>query len=184
MIIPPAVRESLLAGERVLWVGKPQTGLLIRPSDALLIPFSLMWGGFAIFWEWMVIQSNAPLVMRLWGIPFVLIGLYLMVGRFFFDSYRRARTQYAVTDRRVLIIEHVFGQHLRSLPLERLSAITLSRHGDGSGTIQFPGTEERTGRGRQLPPQFDHIPDAEKTHRLIEEASTDARRDAGRAMMR
>ena len=45
-----AVRSELGSGEKLLWSGQPRAGLRLRPADALMIPFSLMWAGFAVFW--------------------------------------------------------------------------------------------------------------------------------------
>jgi hypothetical protein len=55
----------------------------LRRADALFIPFSLMWAGFAFFWETMAIRGGAPFFFWLWGIPFILIGVWITVGRFF-----------------------------------------------------------------------------------------------------
>lgn len=94
--------EYLSEGERILWRGVPEEGHLLTAADIFLIPFSLMWGGFAIFWELTTFVSNAPLIFKLWGIPFVLVGLYLIFGRFIALKNIRRSTSYIITDRRVL----------------------------------------------------------------------------------
>ena len=131
------LERELSAGEKVLWSGQPLDGLRLRKQDAFLIPFSLLWGGFAIFWEAGVINSNAPFFFRLWGIPFVLVGLYLIVGRFFADAKMRGKTVYGVTNERVLIVSGLFSRNFRSLNLKTLSEINLSEKSDGTGKITF-----------------------------------------------
>ena len=97
-------QNVLLKGEKLLWTGKPARGLLFTPQDWFWIPFSLMWCGFAIFWEATVVSSpKSPDFMKLWGVPFVLVGLYMVVGRFVLDAWLRRGARYAVTNKRVLI---------------------------------------------------------------------------------
>src|ERR1700733_4661734 len=112
--------QRLLVGEKVLWRGRPQQGLMLTGRDSLLIPFSLVWGGFAVFWESNVLRMpNAPVFMPLFGAMFVLIGLFLIIGRFFVDAWIRTGVFYALTDRRILI--------LRSRPSVSFQAVSLDR---------------------------------------------------------
>jgi Bacterial PH domain len=100
-----------------------------------LIPFSLMWGGFAIFWEVTAISSRAPFFFWLWGIPFVAVGLYMIFGRILVARREAARTFYAITDRRVLVQSGAFRQTFTEFDLRDLPGSQLEERSDGSGTI-------------------------------------------------
>ncbi len=140
-------KDRLLEGEVVLWSGQPGQGVLFHPSDAFLIPFSVMWGGFAILWEVLVTVQGAPIFFRLWGIPFVLIGLYLIAGRFVHDARVRRDTYYAVTSRRVLMLHRKSTSRFTAMSLDRLPDLSLVERKDGRGTIRF-GQPVRSSRGR------------------------------------
>ena len=177
-----SISERLLGGERILWCGRPQQGLLLTSRDVLLIPFSLVWGGFAVFWETMVLSLGAPALFRFWGVPFVLIGLYMIAGRFALDAWVRSRTVYAVTNRRILIVrEGVFG-NTTSLSLDRLPNLQLKERGNRRGTIRFGGPAivyAGLGWGIWTPaldptPQFLAIEEAQRVYDQIERASRNA----------
>ncbi|TGT22819.1 PH domain-containing protein, partial [Mesorhizobium sp. M4B.F.Ca.ET.172.01.1.1] len=91
------LQGRLLSHERILWSGIPAQGLLFSGRDIFLIPFSLLWGGFAIFWTYMATKQGAPLFFDAWGAMFVCIGLFFVFGRFIFDAWLRQRIHYAVT---------------------------------------------------------------------------------------
>ena len=84
--------------------GKPDVWAFSMRGAWYLIPFSRLWGGFAIFWEVTVLSSGAGPFFALWGIPFVVIGLYLIFGRILVARREARRTYYAVTNRRVFIL--------------------------------------------------------------------------------
>jgi len=130
-------RDRLLPGERIIWSGKPGGGLLFTGRDIFLIPFSLLWGGFAIFWETSVLRTGAPNFFDLWGIPFVLVGLYLIIGRFFADAWFRKQLRYAVTDQRILILRKGLSRKFTALPVDRLPNVDINEKSNGRGTIRF-----------------------------------------------
>lgn len=133
----PQITSQLSSNERLLWSGQPRQGIMFQATDLFMIPFSLMWGGFALFWEYTVITSDAPLLFWIWGIPFVLIGLHMIIGRFFLEAKQRANTYYAVTDERILIVSGIFNSSIKSLKLSSLGELSLTESKDGKGSIVF-----------------------------------------------
>jgi hypothetical protein len=146
-------RLHLFPGERLLWSGQPKQGLVLSGRDALLIPFSLLWGGFAIFWNvsvWTFPNTGQSIdwFMPLWGVPFLVAGFYLIFGRFIHDAAVRKRMFYGVTDQRILVLRGLSSAKLRSLDIHRLPKLELSEHRDGTGTIEFDGDSSFFGSGR------------------------------------
>ena len=131
------IQPQLLSGESLLWSGRPRQGLFFRHSDAFLIPFSLLWGGFAIFWEYNVYKSGAPTFFLVFGGFFVVVGLYLIFGRFIMDALVRRKTYYGITKDRVLIVGRFPTTTTKSLGLSTLSDMTMSNNTDQSGSILF-----------------------------------------------
>ena len=127
-------RPHLVNGEYILWQGKPEKGNVITSADIFLIPFSLLWCGFAFFWEIMVIANGAPFFFALFGLPFICIGLYLVVGRFFWTAYIRKRTAYVITNKKIIRLR---GQKIDILDGKTLPSIQVVVYKNGNGTIQF-----------------------------------------------
>ena len=179
-------RRELARGERLLWSGRPRQGLRWRNSDLVTVPFSLLWGGFAFFWEYSAWTKKTPAIFQLFGIPFVLVGLYLIAGRFFADACQRARTWYAVTDQRILIISGLTGRELKSLTLRNLAEVTLREGSDGAGSIVFGPTgttpapwnsAARSGYGRRYaPPSFELLDNVRRVYDIIRNAQQQSAR--------
>jgi hypothetical protein len=173
------VREQLSAGERLLWSGRPKQGILFRGSDGFMIPFSIVWGGFAIFWTFGAQKANAPLPFWGFGLIFVCVGLYMIVGRFFVDMFQRGKTYYGLSDHRAIIISGIFGRTVKSLNLRSISDATLSEKGNGEGTITFGPTNYMTTWAQGMPwpgmsqnqvPTFERIENAKSVYEMIRKA--------------
>jgi hypothetical protein len=175
------LQPYLQSGEQVLWTGKPDPSRLIGRGDAFLIPFSLMWGGFAIVWEAGVLGFGAPFLFKLWGIPFVVVGQYFIWGRFVYKRWDRRRTVYGLTSQRVLILR---GRSLQSVFLKQMPAINQTARIDGSGSLEFGDSPGGYGYSRwanngmdvlltgRAGPAFYDIPDVARVYGLIHEAQS------------
>lgn len=137
--------SRLLAGERILWTGRPAGGLLLTERDIFLIPFSIFWCGFMAFWMAGALRGGA--VFAVFGLLFAAMGLFFAVGRFIADAWIRNGLRYAVTNCRILVLRKwpLFG--LTAVDLERLPQINLNERADGRGTIRFGATAPTFGPG-------------------------------------
>ena len=181
MNVAPAdeLRRELVPGETLRWTGQPRQGMRFRATDIIMIPFSLLWAGFILFWEWNAVYSAADWIFVLWGIPFILVGLYITVGRFFADRSIRARTYYGLTERRALIVSGLFARQVKSLDLRSLPEIGLTERRDGSGTISFGASNPLAaiwdgvpwpGAGKLQAPSFDLIDNARHVYEQVRHA--------------
>jgi hypothetical protein len=132
--------NELLREERILWTGQPETSVLFTRADIFLVPFSLLWGGFAFFWEITAISMKAPMDFWLFGIPFVIIGFYIVFGRFLVKNRRKRRTFYALTNQRVLILSTFISRSLQAQFIEQIPSININVRKNGIGTITFGNT--------------------------------------------
>lgn len=168
----------LLPEERVIWSGRPARGVLFTPRDAFLLPFSVLWLGFAVVWT--VGASLAGGAFGLFGVLFIAFGAFFMGGRFWLDAWLRGRTFYAVTDRRVLILRSGPFSDFTAVALDRLPDARISEGKGGRGAIRFGQRAPIFGgNGFSIwvpaldgTPQFLGIADARKVFDLIQHAST------------
>ncbi|WP_269515414.1 hypothetical protein [Brevundimonas subvibrioides] len=169
----------LLPGEHIVWSGRPATGLLFTPRDAFLVPFSLLWCGFVIFWIIGVLASGGG-PFALVGVAFLAFGLFFSAGRFALDATLRGNTTYALTDRRILISRTGPFSSFKALTLDRLPEAEISERSDGRGTVRFGQQQSLMGFGQpglsiwtpalDPTPQFLAIADARKVFDLVQQA--------------
>jgi hypothetical protein len=175
------ILAELGANERLIWSGRPPQGIMFRSTDIFMIPFSLLWGGFACFWT--LAASAGGGCFGLFGIPFVLVGAYMVFGRFYADAVQRSNTYYGLTSERIIITAGLSGQQVKSLNLRTLTDITLDLKTSGKGTISFGPSHPMASWYRGIPwpgtekyysPAFEMIDDARQVYDEIRQAQTAA----------
>jgi hypothetical protein len=185
------IAGQLIAGEKILWQSVPGQGIRLRRSDAVLIPVGMLVLLFALASEVTMatvvrqlasdpgsqIDPAIAAFFPLFGAPFILVGLYLLGGRLIWDSHKRKRTFYTLTDKRALIERPiwggVFGSKLVAVTLRDLGEVGLEMRKDGTGTISL-GRDVRVNAGEgsytKRAPRLDFLADAQRVYQLIEDA--------------
>ena len=151
------IEPELLKGERLLWADRP---ISVKAHFLRALPmflFGIPFLAFALFWTGLASSMSNPRsgsgpadmfgsIFPLFGIPFILVGVGLLVWPLF-SAFRQNRTVYAVTDQRLIIREDILRPAVRSWPLSQ--AETMERVGDaqGPGTVYFTEKVQRTSKG-------------------------------------
>lgn len=184
-----AIREELLNGETIEWTGQPDPSIIFSKADIFLVPFSLLWGGFAIFMVWGILSSPShhngndhssiptffAMLTMLIPLAFVLIGQYMIWGRFVYRAWRRKRTVYAVTNKRVIVLTTARRKNVQAVFIREIPTMNKSVGRRGIGTLVFGNADGawsdygNTGLGSRypLPPIFYDIRDAGNVYDLV-----------------
>lgn len=132
------IRAELDAGESVRWADQPVPTFFLITSIAPFL-FAIPWTAFAFFWICGASGFKIPDFSKggfsffpLFGIPFVLIGLYLLSAPL--RDYGRMRKMiYVVTNKRAIII----GREVRSFfPKQLENCVRRDRRND-MGDVLF-----------------------------------------------
>jgi hypothetical protein len=191
-----AIQPDLAPGETVLWAAQPDPSVIFHKEDIVLIPFSLLWGGFAIFWEAGVAGffangggTGKPWVFGLIiGAAFVIMGQYFIWGRFVLTAWEKRRTHYVVTNRRVIVVQDVRGRRMASAYIDSLSTVIKESRRNGVGSLFFAPQQPFLSRRRGLGawdsmtlgdvPEFRDIDDVDTVYRLISDQREHSRQAA------
>ena len=164
MIDQSIFKPYMQLDEYLLWCGKPDRIHILGEQDVILIPFSLLWLAFSLFWEWQAIAYSDSLLMVLWGLPFIAIGLYLLFFRLIHQAYLLKHTAYAITNRQLIIIE---GRRVHFYTPANLPPAMLKVHRDGTGSLLFYESYYRNGRTRTLSYGMKYIRDYMEAQRAL-----------------
>ena len=181
--VPPGWEGILDDDERILWQGQPVRGVdwaaLADPRSA----FGLFFAGFALFWTLTARQmAGSGSAFPFFGLPFLIVGLHMAVGRVFWDAYLRARTHYTLTDRHAFIATSSLGKRrLDRFALDAQTPLVLEIGPPGSVYFGESAIRHsvsgmgRHGRTRSFTERrrhgFERIADARAVYQLLREAT-------------
>ncbi len=129
---PDAVYWELEPGERPVWYGRPE----IAPYVSTTTP----WGRVLMGLPFVAVGSIlVPVAFPLGGL-FVLVGCG-MLGTPVWKLLNARNTIYAVTNRRLMVIEHVIRQKVTSYPAQSIGFLERRERRGGAGSLVFARTE-------------------------------------------
>jgi hypothetical protein len=176
------IQPALEPAERLLWAGRPVQGVVFRATDRPTTVLGLLWAGFALSWVYTGLTRGQSLPVLAFGLVFVLIGLYLALGRLVVDAYARRHIYYGVTDRRIVFAEGRSGPDVQFLNLDTITDVTLKKRASDGGVIAFrstgpfrsPVSSSWPGLPHLNRPEFELAKGASNTYQIIRSAVRNA----------
>jgi hypothetical protein len=190
MSAPADSWQGILApDETILWQGQPHSTIkwsgLLSPVSA----FGVIFTGFSLFWMIMAFSmtsgSGIPvlsLLFPLFGLPFFLVGLWLVAGRLVMDAWLRGHTWYTLTNQTAFVARNALGKKtLESWPIADMDRIVWEDGNPGSVIFHMKhGTMPVSGRNgtriRFL--GFHQIDDSQHVYGLMRRARRELREAA------
>ncbi len=162
--------------EEILWQGQPHSTIAWAKFFSPLTLMGAFFTGFSLFWmsaaASMTGGGRAPAAFQffpLFGLPFFLVGLWMLGGRVIWDAFLRSRTYYTVTSRQVFIARNSLGKRtLESHNIRDIHRIVLQ---DGQpGSVLFNGVASGRGRNTGDRPGLWQIDDARHVYGILRQA--------------
>jgi hypothetical protein len=167
--LPPALKafaEREFLGERMLWAARPDKRIAALLSFGIWL-FAIPWTAFALFWiafpmsalyeTYTGINIGAPKgtptlimwVFAIFGIPFVLIGLGMLLAPF--AAIRKGwRTLYVLTNKRLAVLEGARTVNVINIRPDEISGLSRKEGPDGRGTLIIHQGFERDSDGDKV----------------------------------
>ncbi len=153
------VRRELRPDERLIWAGHAGVVALARSklgrgflAGVVVVGFAVVMLAYLLTGDLPMAEGgNAlhlmPLIMPLGG--GFLFGLLLALEPLW-AAYRARSTLYAISDRRLLIVNMFPIRQVQSFPPEALNTLECTERPDGSGDLVFRKAATGSGRSRQI----------------------------------
>ncbi len=122
------------ADEQVLWTGKPDSGNIFAGVDRNKLSAGLLFAGVGSLFAFPPLFLDGDIAFTLFGMFFVIIGLYLSLGKALRNLFLRKDTLYVITNKKIIRFR---GQHIDMLKAEEMPPPDVIFHRNGNATLVF-----------------------------------------------
>lgn len=146
------IKNHLLEGEKPLWQGRPNKKMRFFPAERFNIILGIIWTVFGVLWMMIAFSvlgeterrfSLASIFPAL-AIPFLAIGVYLAIVLPLRILITRKEIQYALTDKRVMIIYIGKKEEIKSFNYSEIQNLNFGCDEDENGFVTFVGINQQS----------------------------------------
>ncbi|MFA6697957.1 MAG: PH domain-containing protein [Eubacteriales bacterium] len=126
---PKSISNFLMEGEQVLWAGKPKKNAFVINKSLKMFPIALIWLLFDSIFIGAIIASGEFANVFWFVIPFFavhLIPVWMWLGNILGANRRWKNTEYAITDKRVILRTGVLGYELNNIYYTDIEKVKLT----------------------------------------------------------
>ncbi len=142
-------------GEHVVWCGRPDP-LRLAATTIPSVIFGVPWTAFSVFWIYAAsgftfppdISEGGFSLFPLFGVPFVLIGLGMLLSPLY-KFYQAGKTLYIITDKSARIVIDGNSKSVRTFSGSDLKSLRRTEKSDGSGDLLFSKDISVFSKGRR-----------------------------------
>ncbi len=135
---PAKAAENQECRSRYEWSGWPKQGILFDKSDVYRIPFSIVFLSGVSYVAYQFFSAST--VLGIVGIPFILFGLFIAIGRFIVDANNRNNLEYFIDESGIHIIRNDPQTNVMVTEIVAYDQWTFTeviKYSDGTGTVKF-----------------------------------------------
>lgn len=120
----------LMEGETIIWSGKPKKNAFVLNRSMTMMPFALLWllfdGTFiGTFIRTGVLQQGRMALVIIGFFAIHLLPVWIWIGNIITAGKRWANTEYAVTDKRIIIRSGFIGYEYQNIYYKEITDVHL-----------------------------------------------------------
>ena len=122
------IEGQLMPGECIIWKGQPKKSAYVVNSSMKMAPFAIIWLLFDGFFIASMVGTGAAGHMLGFMIPFFalhLMPVWIWLYNMLTASKRWINTQYAITDKRIIMCNGLVGYEFQSIYYKDISNVTM-----------------------------------------------------------
>ncbi|MCB2116302.1 MAG: hypothetical protein KDE00_08375 [Rhodobacteraceae bacterium] len=173
-----AWEDYFVEGEQLLWEGAPLPGTHNRPMLIFItlfgIPFfvagaALTFGGlFFVFKAGNLTEAGGSLLAAVFGMPFLGVGLFLVVWQWVMAYTAHARIRYALSTRAAYIAKRYWRRELSIFPITKTTPLEMQDTRNGA-TVWLHALKQEDSDGDKVTTKigFENIADGARVLGLL-----------------